>query len=108
MKTFLKYLLFNTALLFFHVFLYFISAMGIGGGTGLEPRNEVFITLLIVAAIGASPNILVLLVSILRKDKVAEHILWTFVFSLIVMAAYLWFFWPVIQSRPIGQETYYI
>lgn len=101
MKTFIKYFLFNIALIFFHVFMYFISVMGIGGGTGLEPRNEVFITLLIVAAIGASPNMLVLLAAIFRKEKIAENALWTVVFSVAVMAAYLWIFWPVIESRSI-------
>lgn len=101
MKTFIKYLIFNIALIFFHIFMYFISAMGIGGGTGLEPRNEVFITLLIVAAIGASPNFLVLLVAVFKKDKIAENVLWAIVFSAVVMAAYLWLFWPVIQSRPV-------
>ncbi|MFD1862022.1 hypothetical protein [Planococcus chinensis] len=65
MRTFLQYLIFNIALILFHVFMYFVSVMGIGGGTGQEPRNEVFISLLIVAAIGASPNLLLLLNALL-------------------------------------------
>jgi hypothetical protein len=81
--------------------MYYISAMGIGGGMGQEPRNEVFITLLIIAVIGASPNFLLLLVAIFRKGKIAENVLWSFVFSGIIVAAYLYLFWPVIQSRPL-------
>lgn len=101
MRTFLQYLIFNMALILFHVFMYFISAMGIGGGTGQEPRKEVLITLLIVAAIGASPNLLLLLIALFRKARILEHVLWTAVFSIVVMAAYLYLFWSVIQSRPL-------
>ncbi|MGO1057738.1 hypothetical protein ACTL32_01275 [Planococcus sp. FY231025] len=101
MRTFLQYLIFNIALILFHVFMYFVSAMGIGGGAGQEPRNEVFISLLIVAAIGASPNLLLLINALLRKVHILENVLWTAVFSIVVMAAYLYLFWPVIQSRPL-------
>lgn len=77
MSTLTKYVVLNVAMIFFHIIMFFAGVMGFGGAAGNEPKSEIFKALLFFAFIGASPNLVVLLISIIRKRKIKEHLTWS-------------------------------
>lgn len=96
LKIFLKYLMINILLLFFHVLMFFAGVMGFGGASGNEPLRVLLEALLVFAFTGASPNILIFFVAAIRKKNIKENAIWASVFFLIVMAAYMITFWSVL------------
>ena len=97
MKTFKKYLLINILLIVFHFMMYFAAVMGFGSATGLPPKIEIIIFLLVFSAIGASPNLLVFLFSAIRRKRIRENALWASVFSVMVMIGYFTVYWNLLN-----------
>lgn len=97
MQVFIKYLVINLLLIFFHVLMFFVGVMGFGGGTGNESRIVLLQALLMFSFFGASPNLFIFLVSLIRGRKVKENALWTTVFMVLVMVAYFITFWSVLE-----------
>lgn len=94
MNVFKIYLLFNIGLIAVHVLLYVVTVMGLGSGSEDAPRSEVVNILVFMAILGASPNLLLFLISLLRRKQVKENALWAAVFTVLVLLGYLLVFWP--------------
>lgn len=101
MNVFKIYLLFNMGLIGVHVLLYVVTVMGLGSGNEGAQRSEVVNILMFMAALGASPNLLLFLVSLLRKKQVKENALWAAVFTLVVLLGYLVVFWPFVMEYAV-------
>lgn len=94
MNVFKIYFLINISMILGHIALYLVTVMGLGSGNRDAPRSEIINILAFMAALGASPNLLLFLASWIRKKQVKENALWAAVFAFIVLVGYLMVFWP--------------
>ncbi|MGK7376360.1 hypothetical protein ACSFXN_00880 [Planococcus sp. 1R117A] len=95
MKVFKIYFLVNSSMILGHIALYLVSVMGLGSGNADAPRSEVINILLFMAALGASPNLLLFLAGLIKRKQVKENALWASAFTTIVLLGYLIVFWPL-------------
>lgn len=100
MNVFKIYFLINISMILLHIILYVVTVMGLGSGNEDAPRSEIVNILMFMAALGASPNLLLFLVSLLRRKQVKENALWAAVFTIIVLLGYLIVFWPFAMEYP--------
>lgn len=98
MKVFKAYLIINIAFFFLHAGLYVVTVMGLGSGNSDAARSEIVNILILIAAIGLLPNVLLFCTSFIRKQEILENALWASVFSVLVMLGYF------IVSRPLAME----
>ncbi|MFC4321350.1 hypothetical protein [Litchfieldia salsa] len=97
MTVFKKYLLVNGILLFTHPLLFFAGIMGFGSAPDYTPKVELFKAMSALAFTGGCPNLMVFLISTIRKKNIIENLIWSFVFFALVFGAYLAIFWSVIK-----------
>lgn len=83
-------------MIFFHAMMYFIGVMGFGGRTGNESLVELVFNLLLFSLFGAAPNLVVFLISYIRKKDVKRNLLWAESFSLLVIIGYFIMFSPIL------------
>jgi len=100
LNVFKIYFLINISMILLHIILYVITVMGLGSGNEDAPRSEIVNILVFMAALGASPNLLLFLIGLLRRKQVKENTLWAAVFTVIVLLGYLMVFWPFAMEYP--------
>lgn len=100
MKVFKIYFLINISMILGHIALYLVTVMGLGSGNLDAPRSEIVDILVFMALLGASPNVILFLASLIRKKQIKENALWATVFTLIVLLGYLIVFWPFAMEYP--------
>lgn len=100
MKVFKIYFVLNIGMMVGHIALYLVTVMGLGSGNLDAQRSEIVDILVFMALLGASPNVILFLASLLRKKQIKENALWATVFTLIVLLGYLIVFWPFAMEYP--------
>lgn len=100
MNVFKIYFLINISMILLHIILYVVTVMGLGSGNEDALRSEIVNILVFMAVLGASPNLLLFLISLLRRKQVKGNALWAAVFTVIVLLGYLIVFWPFAMEYP--------
>lgn len=101
MKVFKIYFFINLSMIFGHIALYVVTIMGLGSGNLNAPRSEVVNILIFMAVLGASPNVILFLASLIRKKQIKDSALWAIVFTVIVLLGYSIAFWPLAMEYPL-------
>lgn len=86
------YLGINIFLIFYHVLMFFVGTMGLGGRTGMESTGEVVYNILLIALSGAAPNLIIFFIAFFAKKQVKQNAVWTAVFSLLIIVGYFYMF----------------
>jgi hypothetical protein len=92
MKTFKTYALVNVALIGLHASMFFVGVMGFGSAEYASDW-EILKGLAFFSLFGASPNLLVLTIALIKKKDVKENILFASLFFSIVFTTYMLVFW---------------
>lgn len=88
MKVFFMYLGINIFLIFYHVLMFFVGTMGLGGLTGTESTGEVVYNTLLIALSGAAPNLIIFFIAFFAKKHVKQNAVWAAVFSLLIIVGF--------------------
>jgi hypothetical protein len=97
LSTIKKYMIVNIALLPFHGMVLFGGIMGFGSAPDYTPKLELLKALITFAFIGAAPNLIVLAISLFKKDRVKEHVVFTSIYMVLIMAVYFFIFRSVFE-----------
>ncbi len=88
MKVFKIYFFINLSMIFGHVILFVVTIMGLGSENLNAPRSEAVDILMFMAILGASPNMILFIASVIRKKQIKGNALWASVFTIIVLLGY--------------------
>jgi len=72
--------------------MFFIGTMGLGGMGRSAGTFEVIYNVSLIAITGALPNLFVLFLSLIFKKRRKENLVWSLMFSLIIIIVYFYIF----------------
>ncbi|WP_246945094.1 hypothetical protein [Bacillus pinisoli] len=92
-----KYIFLNVLFIVFHVMMFFGGIMGFGSAPDYTPKIELLKGLLFFAFIGASPNLVILVLALIRGKQIRENMKWSLLFFALVFSIYVAVFWSVLE-----------